>query len=101
VAQTRPGTRQVLCKQCLAVAEIADGTDPHSLTWCACCTITGDDGQPHHHGASVMEAEACAAANHPGQPCWNPPGQPVKPDGCTICRPVVHFAVAGEIQLAV
>lgn len=83
------GTKQAICKQCLAVAEIPAGVDPHSRTWCTCCTVD------HHHGADVLEAEACAAANHPGEPCWNPPEQPVKPDGCSICRPVVHLAVVG------
>jgi len=76
------------CKQCLAVIDIPAGENPHARTWCGCCTID------HHHGESVMEAEACAEANHPGQPCWNPPAQPVRPAGCTTCRPVVHFANA-------
>jgi hypothetical protein len=84
-------TRRVQCKTCLAVADIPADTDPHARTWCTCCT------EDHHHGAA---AEACSPANHGGQPCWNPPAQPVKPDGCGVCRPVIHFAVAGEMQIA-
>lgn len=90
----QPRMRQVQCKQCLAIKDIAEGEDPHALTWCGCCTAG------HHHGASVRPAAECATANHPGQPCWNPPEQPVRPEGCTICRPVLHLAVAGEMQLA-
>src|ERR1035441_3665339 len=50
------------CKQCLAMKDVPPGVDPHSLTWCGCCTVD------HHHGESVMSAAACEAANHPGQP---------------------------------
>jgi hypothetical protein len=28
-------------------------------------------------------------------PCFSPP-QTSRPDGCTVCRPVIHFAVPGE-----
>jgi hypothetical protein len=89
---------QFQCLQCLAMTDLPPGTDPHSRTWCECCTIAGDDGKPHHHGKSVMSAAECEAANHPGALCLSPPGQPDKPDGCTACRPVVHFAVVGDPQ---
>jgi hypothetical protein len=68
---------------------VPDGVDPHTLTWCDCCT------QDHHHGQA---AEACSPEAHGGQPCWNPP-ETAKPDGCTVCRPVIHFATAGPLQL--
>jgi hypothetical protein len=84
-----PG-RQVMCKQCLAVIEIPEGTDPPALTWCGCCP------ENHHHGKG---AAACTSEkNHPGQPCWNPPQHPVRPEGCLVCRPVMHFVVAGQMQ---
>jgi hypothetical protein len=70
--------------------EIPAGADPHSLTWCGCCT------EDHHHGEA---AAACSPDQHGGQPCWNPPDVP-KPDGCTVCRPLIHFAVAGQVTLA-
>lgn len=80
---------QVQCKQCLAVAVLDPGQDPHAVTWCACCP------RGHHHGT---EAAACTPEeNHPGQPCWNPPSLPVRPDGCRVCRPVVHLPVAGDL----
>jgi len=86
---------QYQCRTCLAMADLPPGTDPHTRTWCGCCTVTGEDGQPHHHGRGVAGAEECAAANHPGVPCFSPP-QTSRPDGCTVCRPVIHFAVPGE-----
>jgi hypothetical protein len=91
MALVQPGMREVQCKQCLAMTTVPDGTDPHSLTWCGCCAVTGEDGQPHHHGEA---AAACSPDQHGGQPCWNPPAVP-KPDGCKVCRPVIHFATAG------
>jgi hypothetical protein len=77
-----------MCKQCLAVCTVPDGVDPHTMAWCNCCT---DD---HHHGEG---AAACSESQHPGQPCWNPPMQPVRPDECGVCRPIVHFGVAGHV----
>lgn len=88
---------QYQCKQCLTVTDLPPGTDPHARTWCGCCPLTGEDGQPHHHGAQVLDATECEAANHPGHPCWHPPTQPARPDGCTVCRPVIHLAVAGDV----
>lgn len=80
--------KQVMCKQCLAVCNLPDGTDPHAVTWCGCCT------EDHHHG---MGALMCSPAAHGGEPCWNPPEQPARPDGCLVCRPVVHFCLPGDL----
>lgn len=91
---------QFQCLQCLAMTTLPPGTNPHTRTWCQCCTVTGEDGQPHHHGRDVMSAVECAAANHPGRACFSPPSQSDKPDGCTVCRPVTRFAVAGDPQSA-
>jgi hypothetical protein len=90
---------QYQCKTCLAMTDLPPGTDPHARTWCECCTVTDDSGAPHHHGRDVLSAEKCEEANHPGMPCFSPPGHADKPEGCTVCRPVMHFAVAGEPQL--
>lgn len=87
---------RVGCKQCGAVIDLPPAADPHATTWCGCCT------RPHHHG------EAKCPGEHEG-PCWNPPvaGVPlelqpgvvhVRPQGCTVCRPVAHFPVAGEAR---
>jgi hypothetical protein len=86
---------KIQCKQCLAMTDVPPGVNPHSLTWCTCCTVD------HHHGESVLPAEECAAANHPGVPCLNPPSVPDRPDGCTVCRPVLHFPVAGDVEIVV
>lgn len=86
---TRPGMKHVQCKQCLTVTEIPADADPHAVSFCGCCP------RDHHHGEA---AAGCGPHNHDG-PCWNPPGQPVRPDGCTVCRPLLHLATAGEIEL--
>lgn len=85
--------QQVMCKQCLAVKNVPPGVNPHSLTWCDCCK------QDHHHGENVLSDADCVTANHPGQACWNPPFQPVRPDGCSICRPIVVLAQTGDLTL--
>jgi hypothetical protein len=91
---------RILCKTCLAVTDLPPGADPHAYTWCECCTVTDESGKPHHHGRDVLSAEECETANHPGKRCWHPPAQPDKPDGCTICRPVMHLPVAGVVLAA-
>jgi hypothetical protein len=88
---------QFQCKQCLAVADLPAGTNPHAHNWCQCCTLTGEDGEIHHHGDTTLPAEQCEQENHPGEPCWHPPTQPNRPDGCTVCRPVIHLATVGEV----
>ncbi len=87
---------QFQCKQCLAMIDLPPDADPHASTWCGCCAVTDDAGNPHHHGASVLPAVECEAANHPGMPCFHPPERPDRPEGCTVCRPVIHFAEAGD-----
>lgn len=104
--------RTVQCKQCLATASVPDGVDPHTMTWCQCCTIE------HHHGQA---AESCSGNNgvgHEGAPCTfpnpractvvTPPGEDcpgghcgVGVDGCTVCRPIIHFVTAGEMRLVI
>jgi hypothetical protein len=87
---------RVACKTCSATVDLPPGTDPHAVTWCGCCT------EPHHHG----DAAANCPQDHDG-PCWNPPvaGVPpelqpgavsARPPGCTVCRPVAHYPVAGS-----
>jgi len=84
---------QYMCKQCLSVANLPPETDPHSVDWCNCCDRSHD-----HHGS---DAAACnPEANHPGELCWNPPGQPIRPSGCGVCRPIIHFGVAGTQLVA-
>ncbi len=79
---------QVMCKQCLAVTDLPPDTDPHTVTWCGCCVID------HHHG----EAASGCPREHDG-PCWQGPQSGPRPPGCTVCRPVVHFATAGAVEI--
>lgn len=101
--------RIVQCKQCLETTSLPEGADPHAVTWCNCCPVE------HHHG---QQAESCPGNNgvgHPGEPCnhdnpdictmLTPPGVPcpgghcgVGVGGCTVCRPIVHFAVVGDLR---
>jgi hypothetical protein len=113
---TQPApTRRVQCQQCLAVTQLPDGADPHAHTWCGCCPITGDDGQPHHHGQAAAACPGSGGEGHPGQPCPHPnphacirltpagedcPGGHcgVGVDGCTVCRPVIHFGTTNIVM---
>jgi hypothetical protein len=79
----------ITCKACLATINIDPGIDPHSVDWCNCGTV--------EHGGIVLPAESCEAAHHPGQPCWHPPDQPDRPDGCTVRQPVIHHVNANVI----
>lgn len=123
---------QYQCKTCLAMTDLPPGADPHASTWCGCCTITGENGAPHHHGRAAESCPGNNGAGHPGEPCDHPnpkvcvvvsrpvpaeaiaPGTPgVRPagedcpgghcgagvEGCAVCRPIVHFAVAGELAV--
>jgi hypothetical protein len=78
------GNIQVICKTCLAVADLPPDTDPHAVNWCGCCTID------HHHGRAE-----CAAV--PGHACWQGPQAGPRPDDCQVCRPVLHMATAGAV----
>lgn len=83
----------VECKQCHIQQYIPEGQDPHDPVkglQCRCCTIE------HNHGEA---ASACTGSSstegpvgHDGTPCWTGEGE--KPEGCTVCRPVIHYAMA-------
>lgn len=79
-------TKRIQCKNCLAVSEIPGDKDPHTVTFCGCCT------EDHHHGEGVLPAEQCEAENHPGTQCHGHVLGAPRPDGCTVCRPLIHFA---------
>ena len=104
--------RQVQCEQCLAIANVPDGGDPHAMTFCGCCT------QDHHHGVTALACPGNSAIGHPGAPCSgrNPrtcrvvttpeerQGEPclgghcgIEVDGCTVCRPLIHYVTVGQL----
>jgi hypothetical protein len=75
----QPAAPQIVqCKQCMKSQVIPAGADPHLVFECGCCT------EDHHHG---QEANACPRT-HDG-PCWQGPLSGPKPDGCTVCRPLI------------
>ena len=74
----------VQCPQCLVMASIPEGQDPHAAFRCACCD------EEHHHGE---QANNCPR-EHDG-PCWTGPLAGPRPDGCTVCRPLIHFGAGG------
>lgn len=75
-----------MCLQCLASTSVPGGVDiddVHLALNCDCC------GEGHHHG---QEASACPGT-HEGE-CWKGPQSGPKPDGCTVCRPLLILAEA-------
>lgn len=79
---------QVTCKTCFTSINVEEGVNVHAALECGCCP------EDHHHG----EAAAACPKEHEG-PCWNPPTLPVKPDGCTVCRPLIIFPVTGTLTM--
>jgi hypothetical protein len=63
---------------------VQDDVDVHTALECGCCP------EDHHHG----QAAAACPQTHEG-PCWQGPQSGPKPDGCTVCRPLIIFPVAG------
>jgi hypothetical protein len=75
----------IQCMQCGAMKDLPPGADPHDYTWCTCCTITGDDGKPHHHGQAAASCPGNGGVGHPGEPCPHP-----NPKICIrVSRPVL------------
>ena len=80
----------VKCKLGGELLEVAEGRDPHEALDANGCSHCADRGEGHgHHGEN---ANACPRT-HAG-PCWNPPEIQDRPDGCTVCRPLLFFANA-------
>lgn len=105
-------TKRIQCMQCLTVAEIPSEADPHAVQICGCCTID------HHHGEAAAACPGNDGIGHPGEPCPQPnpasctrvtpagkdcPGGHcgVGVAGCTVCRPLIHFGEAGDLQATV
>lgn len=66
-------------------ANVHDAMDAAGCTHCA----DGQNANPEHSCGMHLDQDECMAANHPGQPCWNPPEVPERPAGCTVCRPLL------------
>lgn len=81
---------QILCKTCLTAVTVPAGTDTdvHDAIECGCCP------EDHHHGRAAAE---CPEAHE--EPCWSGPQSGPRPDGCTVCRPLLIMPMAG-VRLA-
>lgn len=66
--------------------------DPHVRLDDVCSHCT--DGIYHHHGKA---ANACPRT-HAGS-CWQGPASGPKPDGCTVCRPLVIEVMPGVMVM--
>jgi hypothetical protein len=74
----------IMCLQCQAMKNLPPGADPHAYTWCTCCTVKGEDGEPHHHGRAAESCSGNGGIGHPGEPCPHP-----QPRACiVVSRPV-------------
>jgi hypothetical protein len=107
---TAPGMQRVQCMSCLAMAEIPEGVDAGSVTWCGCCA------QDHDHGQAAASCPGNGGAGHAGAACTRsnplactvitPAGEDcpgghcgLRVEGCAVCRPVVHYGMPVALQL--
>lgn len=80
----------IKCRLGGEMVEVPEGQDPHAhldATGCSHCV----DG--HGPEVSCREAAQACADNpdlHEG-PCWQQPGVPDRPAGCTVCRPIIFM----------
>lgn len=90
----------MLVAQCKVGGELVNITDddaeqnPHVRLDAAGCSHCADAAD-HDHAASA----ANCPKTHDG-PCWQGPQSGPRPDGCTVCRPVIFFAngVVGPVS---
>jgi hypothetical protein len=77
----------VRCKLGGEILEVPAGQDAHAaLDANGCSHCVDNHGPDYKHGQAAPECPK----THPG-PCWNPPDTPDRPEGCTVCRPVLFM----------
>ena len=72
------------------MVEVPEGQDPHAYLDATGCSHCADG---HDRDTHCGEAANVCAGNpdlHEG-PCWQQPGVPDRPDGCTVCRPILFM----------
>lgn len=77
----------IRCKTGGEMIDVPEGQDPHAALDATGCTHCADGHDLDTHCGAV--ANACPR-EHEG-PCWNPPDVPDRPDGCTVCRPILFM----------
>ena len=79
----------IKCKAGGEMLDVPEGQDPHAALDASGCGHC-QDGHPldTHCG---QEANNCPR-EHPGA-CWD--GSGTRPDGCTVCRPLLFMAGGG------
>jgi hypothetical protein len=90
-------TLRVACKiggEAVYVFPADDIRDPHARLDAAGCTHCHEDGNadPEHHCG--MNANLCSR-EHEGD-CWQGPASGARPDGCSVCRPLVIELMPGS-----
>jgi hypothetical protein len=77
----------IKCKTGGEMVDVPEGQDPHALLDATGCSHCADA-----HGLDVhcgSEANNCPR-EHDG-PCWTGPESGPRPEGCTVCRPIIFL----------
>jgi hypothetical protein len=97
----------IRCKTGGEMIEVAEGQDPHTALDATGCTHCKDGHGPDVHcGQAALACHQARVDGHPlhDGPCWNPPPGhapvPDRPDGCTVCRPIVFAGNTDLVTLA-
>lgn len=93
-------TLRIACKQGGEAVYIQPGDgnrDPHSRLDAAGCTHCLEEKNPdpeHHCG---MNGNLCSK-QHDGD-CWQGPASGPRPEGCSVCRPLIIEAMPGSVTV--
>jgi hypothetical protein len=80
----------IKCKIGGEMIEVPEGQDPHAALDATGCPHCVDGHDPDTHCGQAANVCADNPDNHPG-PCWQGPGSGERPDGCTVCRPLIFM----------
>ena len=82
-----------MCKIGGEMIEVPEGADPHALLDATGCSHCADGHDRDTHCGQAANVCADNPDNHPG-PCWTGPESGERPDGCTVCRPILFMGNA-------
>ena len=96
----------ISCKGCHAWTVTEDVRAPNAALTCPCCPLDHDhdaaaNACPGSHppcpDGDTCVYSAAEGGHPPGGHCWT--GYGTKPDGCTVCRPIVITGLPGSTRL--